>query len=257
MTLPADVSLPAELLAAIVHEESLGELHVALAPAAMWRPRARRRELTEQIAAEVARLGWRDRKGRLDAEVEASLRVLCMPTVEYYGWLHDGERTIGVLAAAIGNEAVLALRDGDTVWLNQLRGPSRLASSLVAQTPDVPPGHGGPLRVPQEELAATRTDGRTRMPSGATLRRASHAARTARQLMDQPVYGTGELHTAIRDHLGRRQQAEPPVTYTDTASGRYTSAVTTTSGESFIEIAPATREDLIRRLHTAHEQLTR
>jgi hypothetical protein len=93
---------------------------------------------------EAARLGWVDRRGRLDVEVVESLSVVCRAGVEFSGWLASpAAGTVGVLAAATGREGILAVRDGDEVWLRRAQ-PKKLAEALVAQLPEMHAGSGTP-----------------------------------------------------------------------------------------------------------------
>jgi hypothetical protein len=114
MVLPVSVDMGT--LARMMRRAELGELHVVLEPEAVWRPRTAEHEADDAAWGACARLGWLDRRGELDVEVAAALRVLCRAGVEFYGWIDDGECTRGVLCAAIGRKAMLAVRDGNSLW---------------------------------------------------------------------------------------------------------------------------------------------
>lgn len=256
MVLPAPVSVDVATLARVVRQAGLDEVHVVLAPAGAWRPRAAERAAEDSARAACARLGWLDRRGDLDVDVAAALRVLCQPTVEFYGWIDDGMRTLGVLAATTGHAALLAVRSEDTVWLTQIRA-SVLADALAAQTPDVPAGRGQPLRALRAEVAATSPkDGRAISTTGAMRLPASAEARRIRLLTELSVMGGGELRVAVRDHLGRRRVAEQPLHYVDTAQGRYLTLSEIAGGEPYVLIIPACRDDVTARLRDQQRRLT-
>jgi hypothetical protein len=256
MVLPAPVSVEVATLARVVRRAGLGELHVVLEPAAAWRPR-----VAEQVADDVAweacaRLSWLDRRGELDVEVTAALRVLCQAGVEFYGWIDDGERTRGVLCAAIGRKAMLVVRDGNSVWLSRTR-EATLAEVLAAQTPDVRAGRGQAFRAPRAEVAATSPkDGRAITATGTGRLLASPEARQIRRLAELPTMGGGELRVAVRDHLGRRRVAPQALHYVDTVQGRYLALSEVAGGEQYVLVIPATRADLATRLREQRRRLT-
>ncbi len=255
MVLPKPLMLPAEALVRLVALENLGELHVTLKPSARWRPKALEHEVETRAREEFARLGLFDRRGRLDVELVASLTVLCRPGAEFYGWITIGEKTIGVLAAAIGREAILAVRDGDSVSLNQIR-PENLPEVLVAQTADVPPGRGEAFSLLQSEALAS-VGGRRQTEAGVGTRPASTEVRLAQKIAELPTKGGGQLSVAVRDSLGRRRATEQPLRYADTANGRWLNHTMAVSGDNRILISPASRRDLVVKLQEMHAGLTR
>lgn len=244
MVLSTPVTVPVALLAWVVADANLGELHKTVAPAARWLPpdghddqRRRGRDL-------LTELGWCDRHGRLDREVAGSLAVLCRPEVEYYGWIAHGGRTVGVVAARTGKEAVLAVEQGDGVVRLSSVGSGRLAERLVAQAPDIPAGRGRSFTVSAAEVRATRRDGRQRTASGVGLRPAGPDVRDAKRLATLPSTGHGELTVAKRDGAGRRR-APRPLRYTDTTEGRFS---LTQLDDDQVRVAPAARDDLVHQL---------
>ena len=117
------------------------------------------------------RLGLLDNRGRLDVEVAASLAVLCRAGAEFYGWINEGDKTKGVLAAAIGREAVLAIRDGDD-GDGHPDPPGVPADGAGRPAPGRAPG---PRR--GRSTSCARTARRRRPPTHGGRRR--HAARAA------------------------------------------------------------------------------
>lgn len=252
MVLPAPARLPAVELAALAAAEGLGELHETLAPAAVWRSPKVSDPVRGSLAERLTELGWRDRLGRLEREVAASLAVLARPAVAYYGWLTHDHATISVLAAAIGKEAVLAVRQPDsTVWLSNTTA-SRLADGLVAQTPDVRRGQGTPCTVELAELRGLRRTGSQRAAGGVVLRRASQTARHLAELVDLPTTGAGELYVAVRDDNGRVHTHDDLIGYADTAHGRYL----TLTDRRQVLVTPADEAVLTEQLHRVHRRLS-
>ncbi|HEY0454522.1 ESX secretion-associated protein EspG [Actinophytocola sp.] len=254
MVLASPLTMPAEALVRLVRLENLGELHVTLAPPAKWRPKAFQHQLETQTRQEFIRLGLLDNRGRLDVELVASLTVLCRAGAEFYGWVNEGDTTRAVLAAAIGREAVLAVRDGDTVTLNQIR-PESLPQVLVAQTPEVPPARGEAHSILRSEALAA-VGGRHRTEAGVGSRPAPPDVRAVQQIAAQPTTGGGELYVAVRDRMARRRAVPYPLRYADTPTGRWLNHMTDAGdGEHRVLVAPASRTDLVRRLQEMHRSL--
>lgn len=254
MVLSRPLTLDADALARLVRSENLGEPHVTLRPLAVWRPKAEEQRVESETRTLFQRHGLLDRRGRLDAEVAASLSVLCRAGAEFYGWINEGDRTRAVLTAAIGREAVLAIRDGDEVTLNQIR-PDALPQVLVAQIPEVSPARGEAHNVLRSEALAA-VGGRQRTEAGVGSRLAPPAVRAVQHIAAQPVAGGGELYVAVRDRMARRRPVAYPLRYVDTTMGRWLNHMTDAGGgEQRVLVAPATRADLVRRLQEMHRGL--
>jgi len=249
------LKLHMEALARLVRMENLGELHVTLKPAAVWRRKADQQRLETEARNEFQRLGLLDRRGRVEVEVAASLAVLCRAGAEFYGWINEGDNTKGVLAGAIGREAILAVRDGSMVNLTQIR-PETLPNALVRQTPEVPPSRGEAVSVLRSDMLAT-VAGRQRTAAGVGMRPAPPEVRIVQQVISQPTTGSGELYVAVRDRMGRRTPARTPLRYADTPTGRWLNYMTPVAeGDERVLVAPATPTDLVGRLQEMHRNLT-
>ncbi|HEY7591830.1 MAG TPA: ESX secretion-associated protein EspG [Actinophytocola sp.] len=254
MVLSRPLTLDAEALARLVRLENLGELHVTLKPLGVWRPRAEEVRVETETRARLLREGLLDRRGRLDVEVAASLAVLCRAGAEFYGWINEGERTRAVLAAAIGREAVLAIREDDEVTIAQIR-PESLPQVLVAQIPDVPPARGEAHNIMRSEAVAA-VGGRHRTEAGVGSRPAPREVRAVQQIAALPTTGGGELYVAVRDRASRRRPVANPLRYADTSMGRWLNLMSDAGGgEQRVLVAPATKADLIRRLQEMHRSL--
>lgn len=243
MVLPAPVTIPARVLAALVAAEHLGELHLTLAPAAVWRPPPWREPPADDY---LAALGWRDRASGLEREVAATLTVLCRPMVELFGWITHRGSTIGVLAGRIGKDAVLAVRTEDGMVGLRTIPTTRLADRLVAQAPPVPAAPVKPFVVSPAEVRSVTWTGRLLSPAGATARRASPETRLAKQLLVQPRTGGGELWAATRTSTGLRRAIEQPVRYADLGGRRW---LITTHSATQVSLGPGGPEHLVAALN--------
>jgi hypothetical protein len=249
------LKLHMEALARLVRMENLGDLHITLKPLSVWRRKADEDRVETEARNEFQRLGLLDRRGRVEVEVAASLAVLCRAGAEFYGWINEGDNTKGVLAGAIGREAILAVRDGATVTVTQIR-PETLPNALVAQTPEVAPSRGEAVSVLRSDMLAT-IGGRQRTAAGVGMRPAPPEVRIVQQVIAQPTTGAGELYVAVRDRMGRRVPVRAPLRYADTPNGRWLNHMTPTGdGDERVLVAPASRSDLVARLQEMHRNLT-
>jgi hypothetical protein len=247
MVLPGPARLSVRALTWLLEVERIGEPHLVLAPAAMWYPPDEQDEQLATAREEITALGWYDRRKRLEIEVAVALAMLCRAESEFFGWINCGRATVGVLAAGIGRHGLLAVRDGDSVWLNRV-GRAVLAEILVGQTPEVPAGQGKPVTV---SLGSGCQQGITE--AAVRVGPASVAVRWVRQLIALPTTGSGELYAAVCDGMGRYRVSEP-VRYADTRQGRY---LNLTTGPDDVLVAPARRADLVARLKERRRTLSR
>lgn len=249
MVLPAAARLSVRALAWVLRAERVGEPHLILAPAAVWCPPGDQEELDGVARAEIRALGWYDRQDRLEIEVAVALGMVCRAEAEFFGWITRGQATIGVLAAGIGRHGLLAVRDGDWVWLTHI-GRAGLAEALAAQTPDVPAGQGKPVTVARDEVLRS-VRGQRITEAAVRVGPASLAVRRVERLVALPLSGKGELYAAVRDGMGRYRVSEP-VRYADTEKGRYVNLATE---RDQVLVAPAGRADLVVRLKDLRRSL--
>ncbi|MGW5050467.1 ESX secretion-associated protein EspG [Actinokineospora sp. NPDC004072] len=244
--------LSVNTVARTVKAERLGQLHTAIAPEALWFPRDEDR-LAEQMARdELARAGGIDHRGRVDADMLATLAMLCTPRAEFYGWISQQKRTAGVLVAVTGRTALLVMNDDGMVTITPVN-PEAPAEALVAQTPEVPPGRGQVITVFGEDVRNS-ADGRQRTAAGVGTRAAPPQVREIQRITALPTTGGGQLFTAVRDNSGRRHRVEWPLRYADTVQGRYLNL--TLPGDR-VMVGPADRRALSGRLYELHRNLTR
>ncbi|MFL6143203.1 MAG: ESX secretion-associated protein EspG [Labedaea sp.] len=130
-----------DALTRLLSAERIGGLHRVLSPAAVWRPPDEAEAVTEAARDEIARLGWHDRRQRLDAEVAAALAVLCRGQSEFYGWISHGESTIGVLVALPLDDGPCGTsvdpQDGGSVFCARAVDTAGLASTAGYLSPDM------------------------------------------------------------------------------------------------------------------------
>lgn len=263
------VTLSLDTLATVWLRENLGELHNVLVDTPVWRDEEDSRAALHSATGELAQRGLL--AGRdLHPDLRETLNLLSRPSMEYYGWIsyNDDDRlvNIAVLIAAIGNDAVLVVRDGRTVHLSPSRSEG-MAETLVGHLPALQPARGRSVNLPEAEVRQLVSDrmhdapGTTKpLPADAfnIFERASMAedARDLLAAMDQPRTGGGELYVAARTRSGERHRCENPVVYVDTPQGRWMTQLSGgRPGERWIVSAPASRQLLLSKLSEMRNNL--
>ncbi|MEU4741294.1 ESX secretion-associated protein EspG [Actinosynnema sp. NPDC023658] len=178
---------------------------------------------------------------RLTPELADAFALLANPQVSIDLWIWVDRRKIKGLAAASGDEAVLAVVDGDEVWLIESRA-SALAEAAVSVAGDMPAGYGRSISLPNDVLrAASDEAGRDAEKLVLALERRGLALHEAQELAGM-CDGMG-----TRGQFGaeRAQPAGPPVragrvvAWHDTPSGRYLHQVRPSSdGRNWSTITP-------------------
>nr|WP_158887876.1 ESX secretion-associated protein EspG [Amycolatopsis anabasis] len=232
------MQLPITALAGLAEQEKAGALHVVLRPEPLWLSDDEKVLARERMNQALTEAGLVDGRGRIEVDFLDWLPLLTTPSIEYYGWANDGERTYGVLAAARGLQGIVAIRSGEGVALRTARR-DRLPEALVAELPDVTPGGGRPLmvRVADLEEAGRRKDD---VP-GPEIRELV-------KVLQRPVLGTGELYAGRRDELNRYTRLEQPLHYADTDWGRYLNYTAGTGSDAEVHLAPGSRSALVETL---------
>jgi ESX secretion-associated protein EspG len=219
------------------------EPHATVAPAPSWQPRGALAEQDERARAELAGLD----PARLDAMVDA----LVAPREEFYGWLtttdHGRRVDVRVLAAAGVRTAAVLTAVGDELVTITPAQPSALLTELIARLPAHPVAAGQARNAPKPDfdhvLATSATSANPDLTAIA-------------EIMRRPRVGGGSLYSARRTGAGPRRRVPRPITYVDTADGRWLTQITTNSaGEEWVTIAPARVELLAARLAEQHCRL--
>ncbi|WP_290059803.1 ESX secretion-associated protein EspG [Amycolatopsis solani] len=230
------MDVPVEALAALAEREQAGQLHITLRPEPIWLPDDERDEAGKRIDAALAEAGLVDARGRVTVDFLDWLPLLVAPAREYYGWVGVEGQTYGVLAAAKGLQAIIAVSDGTHVGVQEI-DRNRLGESLVEQLPPVGPGGGHPRTVRVADLAEAARRGQEAYPL-------APAVADVVSLVQRPVSGSGELYVGRRDDVGRHTCLQQPLHYADTDWGRYLSYTTGSGDDAVIHIGPAGPREL-------------
>lgn len=184
----------------------------------------------------------------LDPNLESMLRLLAKPQREVDGRMWFG-RSLRVLAASNENdEAVLAVKDGDTFTVRwaAVTGLPREASSVL---PSVPAGPGRSVTLRSADLdAAASESGDDLQALGAALRRRGIRQDDTEVLirMIGEAEARGQFGAASRDRWNRRIRTGHVVGFFDSPHGRYVQLRRVSSaGDPWSTIAPVDQRSLI------------
>lgn len=220
--------------------ERLPRRHVALDVASPGETRSERAELAEQAWAGLADRGLAIRRRASDDLLDL-LNLIAHPDVAIDGWVW-AEQEISALAVGKGGQALLAVLDGEQVWLIPAR-EGALPEAAVSVLGDWPAGPGRSVSVPHEALrradAGVRGDPKSLITAlrdrGVVL---GQAQELAGMLAGQQARGQFGAARTGRDRQVRR--AQRVVACYDNAAGRYLFQLGTgADGRDWATIAPA------------------
>jgi hypothetical protein len=180
-------------------------------------------------------------RGRVVPELADGFALLANPQVSIDIWI-QADRSITGLAAAIGEEAILAVVDGSEVWLIESRATA-LAEAAVSVAGDMPAGHGRSISLPHDTLRdAAAEAGRDAEKLMLALERKglalSDAQEMARMFEGQSTRGQFGVERG-RDRAGR------VVSFFDTPSGRFLHQLRpSTDGRNWSTVTPASNQKL-------------
>ncbi|MBV8995986.1 MAG: ESX secretion-associated protein EspG [Pseudonocardiales bacterium] len=190
---------------------------------------AERGRIRTDVSEQLRRLGLM-RAGRVDADLEAAMRLLHRPASWLDSvWLAEptADQPVRVLAARGGTVAVCALQDPDQAGATLLDviPVAGMAAAVVSRLPPHPPG-----RSPAATIALASTDRPARggggvLVSAGPVRTSSErecAAATA--ILDQPHARAGQIAANMRD-CGRVRRSQV-LRWCDNPDGRYQITVT-------------------------------
>jgi EspG family len=211
-----------------------------------------RARLVEQAWSSLAARGL-GRKVDLDPRFDRLMRLLNRPDREIDGRLWIGS-SVRVLAAATGDEAVLATLSGSTLTLRpaDATGLPRFALSVLPAAP-AGPGHSLTLRTADFEAAAKEAMDRKGFETALLARgvRPSDAAELAAMIGD--VVHQGQFGSAVRDRWRRRVRAPRVISFFDTADGRYLQLRRAAGDtEPWTTISPADHRRMLQHLTALH-----
>lgn len=193
------------------------------------RTTAERGRVRTDVGQQMRRLGL-IRAGRVDADLEAAMRLLHRPASWLDSvWLTDpaADQPVRVLAACGGTVGVCALQDPDHegATLLDVIPVADMAAAVVSRLPSCPPG-----RSPAATIALARPEPPARggggvLVSAAPVRTSSERERAAASaILDQPHARAGQIAANVRD--GGRVRRSPVLRWCDNPDGRYQITVT-------------------------------
>ncbi|GAA3887797.1 hypothetical protein GCM10022243_60780 [Saccharothrix violaceirubra] len=213
--------------------------------------------------ADLARDGWADlerlglaRGRQVHADLARSLRLIAEAGTEYYAFFNAGEDdTRSALVVQSGDDALRVVLRQDKHFVVEPVRPEDAAQSLVSALPEVRPGRGGVISLPEDALSGRQPRRDADEGGGSFLQQSrptgGHTQETqlVRKLLAEQRTGGGQLYAARRDRQGRKQRCATPLTYFDTVTGRYLSAKTRGGdGTPWITVQPADFTTLQNRL---------
>lgn len=190
-----------------------------------------RAHLRAEVGRELSRLGLM-RAGRVDADLEAVLRLLHRPSSWLDSvWLPDAaaDQPVRVLAARAGTVGICALQHsaqpGATVL--DVIPASGLAAAVVSRLPAHPPGRSPAMTLvlapsatrlprPGGGLLVSASPGRTNVERS----RVEYNSAAVASILDQPHARTGQIAANLRDASGRVRRSRV-LRWCDNPDGRY------------------------------------
>lgn len=178
---------------------------------------------------------------RAVGELLDRLELLARPQVCIDSWVWS-DREIRALTAMSGNQAVLAVVEGDEVWLIPARDTA-IAESAVSICGEAPAGPGLSVSVPTDVLTAADAEagGDSRELSAALIRRGvpNSDAKTL-GLMVSGMDLRGQFCASRVQRDGRLVRADRVVAFHDTPQGRYAHlAKPNNDGRGWSTVTPA------------------
>ncbi|MET8762359.1 ESX secretion-associated protein EspG [Lentzea sp. NPDC004782] len=200
--------------------------------------------------------GLRDRGLADDERLEELLRLLDHHEVSVDAVL-GLDRTVRALAASSGEQAVLAIIDGDRVGLAEIR-PTGLAREIVRVLPEGEPGPGNAMSVRADTLQQAAAlqeadhDEESDDPWGAAddelddsqaLQKAGLSAQDARQLGELAANRVAGGQFGVTH---RRERSGTVINWFDTRQGRYL----VVNSDGWLSLSPADNDRIATRIDT-------
>lgn len=229
--------------------ERLPRRHVALDVASPGETHAERTELAEQAWAGLAGRGLATR-GRASDDLLDLLNLLAHAQVAIDVWVW-AEQEISALAVSQGSQALLAVLEGEQVWLIPARAGA-LPEAAVSVLGEWPAGPGRSVSLPHEALRRADAGARGDPQSLITALRdrgvvSGQAQDLAGMLAGQQARGQFGVQRTGRDRQAHR--AGRVVACYDTDAGRYLFQLGAgADGRDWATIAPADNTLLVQRV---------
>lgn len=234
--------------------ERLPRRHVALDVPSPGQTHAERADLVEQAWDGLTRRGLAHRRRAVD-ELLDQLNLIAHPRTAIDVWVW-AERQISGLAVSQGNQALLAVLDGEQVWLIPVR-EGGLAEAAVSVIGEFPAGPGHSVSLPHEVLRCADAEAEGEPQGLITALRErdlglAEAREMAGMLAGQQARGQfGVQHTG-RD--GQVHRAQRVVACYDNDAGRYLFQLSAgPDGKEWATVAPADNNLLAQRLRELAE----
>jgi hypothetical protein len=196
--------------------------------------------LVDQAWQSLAARGLADKR-RLTPELADAFALLANPQVSIDLWIWVDRRKIKGLAAAAGDEGILAVVDGEEVWLIESRA-SALAEAAVSVAGEMPAGYGRSISLPNDVLrTASDEAGQDAEKLVLALERQGLPLHEAQELagMCDGMGTRGQFGAERAQRGGPPVRAGRVVAWHDTPSGRYLHQVRPSSdGRSWSTITP-------------------
>ncbi|MFD4674628.1 ESX secretion-associated protein EspG [Lentzea sp. NPDC058450] len=180
--------------------------------------------ITHTEKSEVVKRAWESlearglaHNGRVVPELADGFALLANHQVAIDLWIW-ADRQISGLAAAIGDEAILAVQDRDEMWLIEARGTA-LAEAAVSVAGEMPAGFGRSISMPYDELvSAAKNVGLDAQRMITSLERQGMRLGDAQELagMLDGMSTRGQFGVQRNGHRAARV-----VSFHDTHNGRY------------------------------------
>lgn len=240
----------ADQLAALVTKSTGGDLHIVLAPQAVWRSHRAKAAFNHAADNEYARYSAVP-EDREEPDFQAIAELLSRPPEARYGWIYDQKNgtTLGVLVAGTSRFGLIAVRDGTDIWVRTF-WPRPLSGTLADVLPDnAGKSTAASITVLRSEVLAAESEAVGTVAPSAEVRRAQRFAELT------PLM-SAEFHVETRDDDGRRQRTPQPLRVYDTEDGRWTLRTRPHYGDERLELTPATAHDIAKMLETLRYELT-
>ncbi|MBV9729838.1 MAG: ESX secretion-associated protein EspG [Pseudonocardiales bacterium] len=198
-----------------------------------------RGHIRAEVDEELRRLGV-VRAGRVEADLEAALRLLHQPASWVdSAWLPDAaaEQPVRVVAARGGAMGVCALqhpdRPGATVL--DIIPSAGLAAAVVGRLPPHPLGRSAAVTI---ALAPSPERPGGVLVSASPARTSVERERAAvSAILDQPHLRAGQIAANVRDSAGRMHRSQV-LRWCDNPDGRYQINLTSHPGNGFLTVTP-------------------
>ncbi|WP_370944845.1 ESX secretion-associated protein EspG [Amycolatopsis sp. cg5] len=236
----------AEELAAMVTKVTGGDLHIVLAPQAVWLPSVAKKQVGKAVDELLMRYPT-DPDERDEPDFKAICELLSRPPEARYGWISDtvNGTKLSVLVAGTSWFGLIAVREGDDVWVRTFH-PERLSLILAGVLPEAARKPSGfPISVLRSEIVEAEKSGN-----------GSQAVRRAQRFAELTPHVIAEFNAETRPAGGKRHRNQNPLRVYDTDEGRWTLLAHPHYGDERLDLAPAGTEEVAALLDELRRELT-